>query len=151
MNRIVLLLIVLLVACKDSQNNSSQAHDVLGRWKTGCFSDEVVDYWVTTEYVFLDDHVQQISHVFEDEECTAGIGNSSGGPVVSEGEYFFIRNEITVDGLTADIYGQYFLSQILSEVSELGLFVEGDVLYLVHQNSNGYYVNFDIPFYRVVE
>ncbi|WP_223144896.1 hypothetical protein, partial [Teredinibacter waterburyi] len=148
LNKYVLLFSLLLAGCGGDEEEPSGNHEISGRWKTGCFTDDPVDYWVTTEYVFNENHAQQVVNIYEDENCTVGIGNANGGPSISEGEYFFLKSVVTADGLSADIYGQYFLSRDPAEISELGVFVDNDTLYLVFRRSDSYIVNFERPFFN---
>ena len=147
MNKCIFLLSFLFVGC-GGESDSNVSNEVLGRWKTGCFTDDVIDYWVTSEYIFSDSEIERIGFIYEDENCTLGISGTNGGPVVKKGEYFFLDTVLTSEGLNADIYGTYFLSRDESEISELGVYIEGNVLYFVFENAEGYYVNFEHPYYN---
>ena len=132
----------------DKENVSFNKH--IGNWKTFCFSDDVVPYWVITEYEFTEEGFRQIVFQFEDSDCTNPYG-ASGLPGISEGTYRFKEQITSTSGLDVEILDMTWFHYNSNEVSwrgDIGIYVDNDVLYIANAGSNGLYeINFDVPFY----
>lgn len=146
-----ILSLLLVASCSDDdrQSNERTATDShIGIWKSDCFTSEEVDYWVETTYRFADGTFEQAVSMHEDETC-----DESGEPPPTEGIYTFDKLVVTTAGVEAPVFDTtwfYLNSSEINFESEMGLFVNGDILYLVHPRADGSYdVGFDLPFHKV--
>lgn len=140
-----------LVSCHDDSSRTAERRESdghFGTWKTDCFTTEEADFWVRTSYTFSEGTFKQGGQMYEDSSCS-----DVDTPSFTEGVYTLEKFVVTTSGLEVPLFHAAWFYALSDEVSfefRMGVFVDGDVLYLVHPRDDGSYeIGFDIPFHKV--
>lgn len=152
--RYLLIFAVILSGCggeKEGPSAEQSTAEHLGSWKSDCIGSAQAPYWVTSEYTFETETFVQSSYLYSDEKCTLPYQGLS-DPAISHGNYSFAHPVDTKSGVQASWYNGFFFapaSEAEGFSMDFGIYIEGDVLYLVTQDAEDFYqIMFEIPFVK---
>lgn len=153
MHYLLILGCLFLASCHDDRSRTAERTESdghLGTWETDCFTSEEVDFWNRSSYTFSEGTVKQGGQMYKDSSCS-----DADMPAFTEGVYTLDKFAVTTSGPEVPIFHItwfYALSNEVSFESRMGVFVDGDVLYLVHPRDDGsYHIRFDLPFHKVIQ
>ena len=147
--RIFLVFTLILSGCSSSSESSFP--ELSGNWKSGCFTSDSIDYWVTYDYSFSGGNFSQIRHFYDNSDC---IGGMSGETATSTRNGFitYVEPVSTTSGLQAELYDfHYFLSGTseVDYITKTGVLIENNTMYFAFLDGQEYEILFDLPLYKV--